>query len=779
MKDLKDYGIKIICSNNDFVSDFAKDASKITKMTLKLIQSGLFYNNNWIIANPNSDLNIIPLIAYLFKETHKKDVMVLIDKVKNRNFSRKIKCHVEKLSRIQIGDKSIKQEIVPFIKSANRDQFYQNGFNMDDEINPNDAHLTRIIFSHDLYDLSSDQLKKDKYMDKKSISLKKINLNLGLIIIENLDIFSDVYYESFVELLRPLVKKNVKIIVHFSNPFSKYISRLTNEINANTILYDSSFYIKNKQILFNPIWDKEKFNCINHYELDNRFNYDSNYKIAGSITLENIDFYYEEFLRIEKETRSFIRERNLFLLIKQRFIELYNLAVHPNDYTFSFFVNQFYHNSNIDEFIDVINSESENLDDEKRMFIMNLLSNLNSFYLELKNTARYSDTKSFSKESKNYFLMDLLKKQDCVENSNKQYTIIGQNIFERKKLFQDIYTLDLKHIDINNIQITTIQEFSSAHNDCVIVPGCPNTIRELAIILNNSREVLFITYEGLNNKLLEELLSEIKNKDFSLERKQYFTKLFKELEISQELIPSFLEVDLRQEILISESEIKEKQIIDEAESEEPKLENEYKIRFIEMKTKTKRIRSFNGKQRLLTYDEDVSSELKEVRYLKKGDIVLDIDGKRNVLEIMCNIYELNSKVDLDSINEYYNKLLSYQKINLKLQDFYDKYVKFADKPKSMYEFRYWIKQAVIGPESSQDIKSIGLALGDDFLTENYEYIYAQIEKIRANHIQMGRKLKRIVKNLISKNKKDIDSFEDLLIINHLSFFDVRDITKIH
>jgi hypothetical protein len=778
MKDLKDYNIKINCPSKDEIIDFAKESSKLTRMTLKLLISGIHYNNIWVIANPNSELRIIPILTYLFKENFNKDILILSDRIKNKNYRKKIKSHIDRFKKIQIGNISIKEEIVPLIKSFNRESFYESGFKMGYDFSYlNSNNLSKILFSSDLYDLSIDRLKKEKYYGRNSISLNVLNINIGLIILENIDIFSDVYYDTLLELLKPLIRKKLKILIHFSNPFSKYISRLEKDLGANILLYDSSFFLRNKDTLYNSSWNTKK-SLISDYELDNKYSYSLNYKIIDNLDPGNVDYYFEEFLRLKEYSKGKLQDEILLHLINQRFDELYNTALHPNDYTFSFFLNDFYPNSSIDEFIEIAKKEYESVSDEENILIENLLTTLYSFYLELKNTKRYSDIKSFNKESKNYFLLSYLKEQDIQENTQKQFTILSQNAFERKKVRQDIHDLQLQHIFLDNILITTMQDFTVAHEDEVIYPGCPKTIKELSILLNNSKELLFITYKGINNSMLQKQLKELKNKEFNVERKNYFIKIFKQLELSTKLIPPFLDIQNLDEKTPIEIEVEKFPIVDKrSPDKEIKQKNDVRIRFVELKSKKRKIKSFYSHQRLIIYNKDVNSELREVKYLKKGDLVLDIDGKRSVLEIMCEIYELNSKVDLDSILEYYNKLSSHFTLfKLTLQEFYNRYVSFTEKPKGISEFRHWIKQAIIGPEMSQDIKAIGEALNDDYLIENYEYIYSQIERIRINHIKMGRKLKRIVEKVL--DKKDINSFEELLILNHLSFFEIREITKL-
>ncbi|MBU0459697.1 MAG: hypothetical protein KJ771_02720, partial [Nanoarchaeota archaeon] len=483
MKDLKDYDIKINCPSRDEMIDFATESSKLTRMTLKLLLSGIHYNNTWVIANPNSELRIIPILTYLFKENFHKDIFILSDSIKNKNYRKKIKSHVERFEKIQIGTNSIKEEIVPLVKSLNRESFYENGFEIEHDFSYlNSNNLSKILFSSDLYDLSMDRLKKDKYYDKKSISLNVLNINIGLIIIENIDIFSDVYYDSLLELLKPLIKKKIKLLIHFSNPFSKYISRFETDLEANILLYDSSFYLRNKDVLYNAAWDGKK-SLISDYELDNKHSYSLNYKIIDDLDPGNVDYYFEEFLKLKEYSKRILKDETLLHLINQRFDELYNTALHPNDYTFSFFLNEFYPNSSIDEFIEIVRKDYELASDEENILVENLLGTLYSFYRELKDTKRYSDIKSFNTESKNFFLLSYLKEQDLEENTQKQFTILSQNAFERKKVRRDIYDLQLQHLSSDNIRITTIQDFTVAHEDEVIYPGCPKTIKELLILL--------------------------------------------------------------------------------------------------------------------------------------------------------------------------------------------------------------------------------------------------------------------------------------------------------
>ena len=109
------------------------------------------------------------------------------------------------------------------------------------------------------------------------------------------------------------------------------------------------------------------------------------------------------------------------------------------------------------------------------------------------------------------------------------------------------------------------------------------------------------------------------------------------------------------------------------------------------------------------------------RDLKPGNfvIVIDNDEKKTLLQLIIEIYNLESSIDKDVIEFWKEKLILFIKdTGIKYKELYDVY-KVLGGNKHYQTVLNWSKGRVIGPEDSKDLYLIGKILDEEIIINNY------------------------------------------------------------
>ena len=72
----------------------------------------------------------------------------------------------------------------------------------------------------------------------------------------------------------------------------------------------------------------------------------------------------------------------------------------------------------------------------------------------------------------------------------------------------------------------------------------------------------------------------------------------------------------------------------------------------------------------------------------------------------------------------------------------------------------WCKGEAIGPQSAYDLYIIGDILDNIFIMDNYLSIFQQISLVRTSHRLIGRKLKKMIKSILTDEYLDVSSLND-------------------
>lgn len=129
-------------------------------------------------------------------------------------------------------------------------------------------------------------------------------------------------------------------------------------------------------------------------------------------------------------------------------------------------------------------------------------------------------------------------------------------------------------------------------------------------------------------------------------------------------------------------------------------------------------------------------------------VILDNDERKSLLELIIEIYDLEEDVDKHIVETWKWKLSRFvQEQELKPSELYKLYLENGGQRVSQ-TLNNWLKGSVIGPEHPQDLLIIGKMLNDEEIIENYELIEQEIRIVRKIHRNIGRKVKKIVKETL-------------------------------
>ncbi len=161
------------------------------------------------------------------------------------------------------------------------------------------------------------------------------------------------------------------------------------------------------------------------------------------------------------------------------------------------------------------------------------------------------------------------------------------------------------------------------------------------------------------------------------------------------------------------------------------------------------------------YHIDEARELKTSE-LSTGDyiIIIDDDEKKSLLNLVMDLSDFESEIDMNLIEYWKLEFLNFIELNnLKYKEIYNIYCNKGGE-KTYQTVLKWCKGETMGPQSSHDLYIIGCILDNDLIINNYESIFYQISFIRTYHRVIGRKLKKMIKSILTDEYLDVSSLND-------------------
>lgn len=161
------------------------------------------------------------------------------------------------------------------------------------------------------------------------------------------------------------------------------------------------------------------------------------------------------------------------------------------------------------------------------------------------------------------------------------------------------------------------------------------------------------------------------------------------------------------------------------------------------------------------YNINDAKELKPSE-LKSGDyiIIIDNDEKKSLLNLVIELSNFNFIINMDLVEYWKLEFLNYvESSNLKYSEIYNKYCSNGG-DKTYQTVMQWCKGEILGPQSAKDLYIIGKIINDGFIMDNYISIFQQIVLIRTSHRLIGRKLKKMIKSILTDEYLDVSSLNE-------------------
>ena len=128
-------------------------------------------------------------------------------------------------------------------------------------------------------------------------------------------------------------------------------------------------------------------------------------------------------------------------------------------------------------------------------------------------------------------------------------------------------------------------------------------------------------------------------------------------------------------------------------------------------------------------------------------VLIGGDERKSMLDIIDDLNQ--NKIDTELIEHWKIQLIEYITENkLKYAEFYNLYSNKGG-TRHYQTVLKWAKGEVIGPMQAEDLALIGKTIGDEYIIGNSEGMINEINKIRTYHKRFGRKLKKIIYDIMS------------------------------
>ena len=811
--------------------EFPKELSFLTNFCLDVF-SNIIHQKNMIINFPDFKLHPASLFAYIFSaDKSEQSVYILADErgdslnsrskfSLNKNhyllwakygnmlftwlpvfYLKKLKKNEENIQNNPVDYKLSLKRYLPRSKRSEKIK-YTEDHALNDEYHP------KLIIDTDS-NLFSIEKKLEIILKTNDRFLNPEHHPIGLIIIENADRFFDSFgkLEKFISWFKEL-DSDVKLFIHFNNPYIEYVKLLVNELNfavlpLNKYILENNNYIKNNS--------KEYFDNLDptHFELLNRYNLDSNVLFDKKIALSifnpidsgSLDYYFgRAYSTLKKIDFNSVFNINSLHKARELLFNLYNLTVNPYYLTISFKLNGEWITGSMLHFIKNFKNNLHRENPINRFFIQSFLDSLSNMYYELTNCKRVNEDLSFTRKAKDYVLYELIV--DLTEKGEKIF--VGTYLDTEPNILKQVLTkgncLSNNVVPINMKML--IQKPDSEKKDKILI--LPGIVPEVFIseLFKPYKKIIFLTYEGRNNKYLKDQLDRLFGN--ILEEKQYMDYLkeilvqFDETEYD-EILNDFNErfelIDFEEDKNItSDSEIIEPENEDDDNSifnidlDLNEYMNEWKMSKINLNQdlskeitqknydtltfKLMNIQTNDLVQKKLPVNKsyltfnnihniDDAKELKPSE-LKSGDyiIIIDNDEKKSLLNLIIDLSDIKYSINSSQVEYWKLEFLNYiASNNLKYSEVYNIYSnKGGDK--TYQTVMQWCKGEVLGPQSAEDLYIIGKILDNGFILSNYQSMFQQISLVRTSHRLVGRKLKKMIKSILTDEYLDLSSLNE-------------------
>lgn len=777
-----------------------------------IVNSG---DKNIIILFPDKTLRPIPLIATTLCSLNNKNTLVFtkdyrvgFKNLKNNHY--KNYCLLN--SKNRWGNNylfhnypiyySEKNKIIaePYTPNAQRGQ----NKNMKKIFNNrlNDKNFPKIFIQNTSRELGKIFKAEETSLSNHILLHKKAKIKYTNIIFEHFDKHtrSKDACDNFIKWAK--TNPNSKLVMHFSQE-SRFIKYIKENLDCIVIPYNLAI-LANSELREASL---EYFNNISHsdYQIMKRYNLDEKHLhvIKDNISLceefiesGNIDKYFKNIIftinnNIDVEH---LAKKNYFYTMKNFIYSISNLAINPSFFKVHIKSFRDLHVTFV-EFLNIYLSNLDNETSKNKQYIEYILSMLSNMYNLLSKRKIYLQPRSYSKVGKDYKILDIAANKEKYFKKDRKLIIATLFSTEPRILNEDIKKAgieDVEAIYINNLGKNNSIKDKSEYN--LLIPGIVKR-RYFPELNENYEEILFLAYDGTHADLVRKQIDSFLNKSIEEEMKymSYFEEIYSLFKLSKDVgfMGNYKKRVRKYKMELKDNNIDEQvctvnipnkttieSYLDDWELSETNMKINYSQQnsgkyYKNHNEKTIKIRLRNIKTNEISEKELPISKsyfsFYNIGTMEEGEekfpinfsvgehiVLIGGDERKSMLDIIDDLNQ--NKIDTELIEHWKIQLIEYITENkLKYTEFYNLYSNKGG-TRHYQTVLKWAKGEVIGPMQAEDLALIGKTIGDEYIIENSEGMINEINKIRNYHKRFGRKLKKII--------YDIMSFDD---VNSLSF----------
>ena len=633
-----------------------------------------------------------------------------------------------------------------------------------------------------------------------SIKNKKQNIPYSNLIFENFDKYtkSKERCDNFIKWIKS--NPQSKCVMHFSKE-NRYLEYIKDNLDCIVIPFNwnviNNSNLKNESRHYYEDLNKTDYDAIKKYNIDQKQNHikKNNIKILDeTIDSAKMDdlFKYLVFTLNNQINHEKLVKRNLFYALKHYLYSLPNLSVNPAFFKIYLKVYSGSLHLTFKEFTNMYLNALEKENEENQIYLENIILTLSNLFNQLSRRKRYGDEKSYSKIGKDYKILEIAANKKKYFKNNSDLIIATLFRTEPRIINENLKKAGIENVEaiyIENLGKNSFNKDKSNFN--LLIPGIIKQ-QFFSELNENYKKILLLTYEGKHNELVQSQIDKFTNSSMEDEMKfmEYFEEIYdyvkipkndkfmnnykrrrrnylkqqKELNEDDQTQPQIIEK--KQQITIQSfldewetSEVKRR--INYNSTSKPTKRTEEKT----IKVTLKNIHTNNIEEKNIpisrTYFSFIDAESMnegEEKFpinFEVGEHIVLIEGneRKSLLDVINDLNPM--RINSELIEYWKIELINYiTDNNMKYKRFYDEYVK-NDGKRHYQTVLKWAKGEVIGPMDEEDLMIIGKTINDEFITDNYEVMMYEIEKIRSHHKHFGRKLKKIIREVMSYGEINI------------------------
>lgn len=808
--------------------------TKLSECLKYTYESSLKHSKNTIIIYPENIFRPATYFAYIFMKNYNKDVLFFTTDIGEKS-NNPYQNHLEKFCLMQEQGRRgfIWHKYLPCVLENNKLNIkiiFKKGVKNEDKayfdsqlnsnLNADCANFNKLIFSKKMLNANSLNNIKEIIFEKKKYQFEN---NIGLCIFENLSnkINNEKELNNFVEWLDPLIKNDIHFIFHISNYIdTRFINKLQEKTNS-VVFYASPDLLHKGKDLFSQKDSLQKLSL--SYNLDNEEIYEKDKDKILAVPIFGQGISTKQIYRTLKEVENNNKiPSELLSRIKKLIFLLPKLTVHPSSWgrslSYKFEDNEF-RSITVKTFFRELDNYIKKTNVKQIEPLAKLRDQLVALYANLDETDRYGEDHPYTRISKPYQLIELIKTISAEDDISE--IIIGVFDGREKNVLNKKLDLFFGHKDDkvkNNITAKTINQLSylneNTNSRILILPSYLLT-KHFSEYFKSYKKIYVLVYEGDEEKQCanqRELINyaNLKFIDISI---KYFKGLYKSLNWKKDIFIDKIDklkikediempeikqgkIDAEEDLLqrikdkISKDdnlkELKENDDLFDDSKDELLYESEYKdmkkdyllilssiedgdIKKIEL-SKTKTLLYINDKKEV---------EEKEIKELQNDDLVILIQGdeRKSFIDYIAKRTGIDDEIDLYHIKVWKEKLNQFmEEKNINNNELFLRYKKLGGNIKTNPFHRWKDSIQNIAPRNKDDLRIIGSIIGYKYLSENTEELFRDINQLRTTHRIIGREINNIIKKKISGNTNNL-SFDNFDISNQLRIYKIKKITK--